>query len=69
MKLNLIQDPAGLGWGEGFVQTRPVMGIQVILDQANLLGLGVIPVHQIPDTFSIVTPSAACGYFHVTPTP
>jgi len=69
MKLNLIQDPTGLGGGEGFVQTRPVMGVQVILDQANLLGLGIIPIHQIPDTFSIVTPRAAGGHFYVTPPP
>jgi hypothetical protein len=69
MKLNLIQDPAGLSRGEGFVQTRPVVSVEVILDQANLLGLGIIPIHQIPDTFRIVTPSAACGHFHVTPSP
>lgn len=67
MKLNLIQDPARLSWGEGLVQTRPIMRVQVILDQADLLGLRVMPIHQIPDTFSIVTPGAACGHLHVTP--
>lgn len=69
MKFNLIQDPARLGWGEGLVQARPVMRVQVILDQADLLGLGVMPVHQIPDAFSLVTPSAACGHLDVPPAP
>ena len=69
MKFKLIQDPACLGWGESLVEARPVMRVQVILDQANLLGLGIIPIHQIPDTFSIVTPRAAGGHFYVTPPP
>ena len=31
LKLNLIQDPTRLSWGEGLVQTRPIMRVQVIL--------------------------------------
>jgi len=69
MKLNLIQDPTGLGRGEGFIQTRSIMSVQVILNQANLLSLGIIVLHQIPNAFRIVTPRAAGAHFHVTPPP
>lgn len=69
MKLNLIQDPTGFTRREGFIQTRAIMSVQVILDQANELSLGIIMIYQIPNTFRIVTPRAAGAHFHVTPPP
>src|SRR4051812_12131998 len=45
MPLDLVQNPAGvLGW-ERFVEAGPVMGVEVILHQADLPGLGVMHLH------------------------
>jgi hypothetical protein len=69
LKCKLLPDPAGLGGGEGLVPARPSLRVQVIWDSADLLGLGVRPIHQLPAAFSIVTPRAACGHRDVPPAP
>src|SRR5215468_2921305 len=69
MQFDLIQEPTCLFRRERLVEARAVMGVQVVLNQADSLGLGVINVHQLPDAFGIVPPSTVFRHLNMTPPP
>src|SRR5919108_5986790 len=69
MKFDLIQEPTRFFRSKRLVEARAVMRVQVVLHQANPLGLGAMPVHQLPDTFGIVSPRTAFCHLHMTPPP
>src|SRR6201987_4042108 len=69
MEINLVQDPTSLCRRECLVQARPVMRVQVILHQSNLLRLGVMHVDQLPNTLGIIASGTAFAHLDVTPAP
>src|SRR5262245_55183409 len=52
--LDPVQQPPRLRGREGFVQAGPVVRVQIVLHQADLLRLGVMHVHQLPHAQGIV---------------
>src|SRR6516164_8697166 len=69
VELDLVQQPPGLRRRERLIQAGPVVGVQVVLHQADLLRPGVMHVHQIPDTAGVVPPRAAFAHPDMPPTP
>src|SRR5262245_7718624 len=67
MKLDRVQQAAGLGGRKRLIQAGPVVGIQVVLHQPDLLGLGVIPVHQLLHAPRIVLAGAPLTDPDMTP--
>ena len=69
VKLDLVQDPTRLLRPERLVEARSVVGVQVVLHQANLRRTRVMPVHQVADAVSVVLPGAPVGDRDMTPAP
>src|SRR5579871_505341 len=64
---NLVQYPAGLRGRGRFVQAGPVVGVQVVRHQPNLLGLGVMHVHQLPHAPGVIPPRPPRAHPDVPP--
>src|SRR5438552_3838100 len=67
MKLDLIQDASSLLGRKCFVQARTIVGVQIVLDQTNFLGLWRILLHQCSHTTSVILAGASCCNLHVPP--
>src|SRR5262245_9579685 len=69
MPLDLVQQPPGVLRLECLVQTRPVMGIEVVLHQPDLPGPWVMHFHQLPNAPGIVLAGPSVAHLDVTPAP
>src|SRR5438093_10129784 len=67
MKFQSIQDALGFGRSKYFIETSRRMGIELVLDDYNLLGLWKMDIHQIAHTVSPIHFGASFRYFDVTP--
>ena len=69
MELDPVQDPTRLLRRERLVEARPVVRIQIVLDQQDPLGPRVVHFHEVPDAAGVVPPGATFGHLDVTPAP
>lgn len=67
MKFQLIQDALGFGWRKHVIKTSRCMGIELILNNHDLLGLWKMDIHQIAHTVSPVNFGASLGDFDSAP--
>src|SRR5262245_54939254 len=69
MELELIQNPPSFRGRECLIQARSVVRVQVVLDQPDLLGTGIIDVYQLPHACGIVPSGAPFRHLDMTPAP
>ena len=62
-----LDDPAGLGRFEGFVQRCRRVRIQVVLNQDDLFGPGEVDVAQVAQDLRVVDGCASLGDFDMAP--
>src|SRR5215211_6387545 len=67
VQLQPIGQPLGLGRRERRIQRRGRVGVEVVLDQHDLLGVGVVDVEQVLDAVRPVDPGAPRADHHVAP--
>src|SRR5262245_40311273 len=69
MPLDLVENPPRSLRGEGLVQAGPVVRVQVVLNQSDLLDLGVMHLDQLAQALGIVAPRASRAHPDVSPAP
>src|SRR5215216_188726 len=67
MNLQLTSDAPGLGWGERFIQGGGSMGVEVVQNQHDLLGLWVVDVYQLLYAMRPVDLGSPLGDAYVAP--
>ena len=67
MKLDAAQETPSFFWGEGFLEGRRGMSIEMILRDAKLFGFGMGTIDQPPHTLSIIELGAPLRHFHMAP--
>ena len=58
VKLQAVSNAQGLFWGEGIVEARRPVSVQVVEHDANAFGLGIVHIHQLPHLGGKVQPRA-----------
>ena len=69
MPLDLVQQATGKLGRERLVQAGPIMGVEVVLHQADLFGLWIVHLYQLPHAVGIVLSGASLAHPDVPPTP
>jgi hypothetical protein len=67
MELELLQNPPSFLGRECLIQARAVVRVQVVLDQPDLLGTGIMDVHQLPHACGIVPSGTLFRHLAMTP--
>jgi hypothetical protein len=67
VQLQLVGQPLGLGRLEGLIQRRGCVGVEVVLHQHDLLGVGVVDVDQVLDAVRPVDAGAPVADHDVAP--
>ena len=67
VKFESIENTPCFFWWIGFVQTRPIVCVQVIFDDDHLSRKWKMYVHQLLDALGPVSPSTPIRDFHVPP--
>ena len=67
MELYALQDAPRLGWLKSFIQGGGFMGVQVILHDANVFGVGIHLIDQPLNTVGIIDLGAMLRHLHMTP--
>ena len=65
MDFQLPEDAAGLNWSKGLVQGGGCMRIEVVHDQDDLLGFGIVNIDQLSHEVRPVLAGALLGHIHV----
>src|SRR5262245_5776543 len=69
VELDLVQQPPGLRRRERLIEAGPVVRVEVVLHQPDLLGPGVVGLDQLPHALGIVPPRTPLGDTDVPPAP
>src|SRR3984957_8211404 len=69
MKLDLVQNATCFGWCKRRIQACPIVGVQIVLYEANFPGSRILHVHQLPHAAGVVAPGSPFGHPHVAPPP
>jgi hypothetical protein len=65
MELQPVQDAAGLLWREGLVERACRVGVEVVLHQADTLGVGIALLDEIAQALGVVLLGAVLRYRHM----
>src|SRR5215213_9559390 len=67
--LQPVSQALGLGWREGLVERGGRVRVEVVHDQHDLLGVGIVDVDQLLDAVGEVDPGALRAHSHLPPPP